>query len=163
MNRYSLVVVSGMVAAFCIASNAMAQTAKDLVGTWRNVSNVTIHADGKRTNNFGPNGTGMFVFTAEGRFVAVNINPDTPKFASNNRGQGTSEENKAAVLGGIGLFGTYTVAGNVINMKVEGSTYPNWTETEQKRNITSLTSDELKWTLAGSLGGTAELVFKRVK
>ena len=48
-------------------------------------------------------------------------------------------------------------------MKVEGSTYPNWTATEQKRNITSLTSDELKWTLAGSLGGTAELVFKRVK
>lgn len=36
----------------------------------------------------------------------VNINPDTPKFASNNRANGTAEENKAAVAGGIGFFGT---------------------------------------------------------
>lgn len=163
MSRSSLVVVSGIVAAFCIASNALAQTARDLVGTWRNVSNQTIHPDGKRTDNFGPKGAGMLIFGADGRFVVVNINPDTPKFASKNRAQGTPEENKAAVLGGVGLFGTYTFAGKIVTMNVEGSTYPNWTGTVQTRNITSLTSDELKWSLAGSLGGTAELVFKRVK
>lgn len=163
MSRSTLVVVSGIVAAFCIAGSAMAQTAKDLVGTWRNVSNVTLQQDGKRTDNFGPKGTGMLIFGADGRFVVVNINPDTPKFASNNRAQGTPEENKAAVLGAIGLFGTYTLEGNVIKMKVEGSTYPNWTGTEQTRNVMSVTSDELKWTLAGSHGGTAELVWRRIK
>jgi Lipocalin-like domain len=163
MNRSSLVVVSGIVAAFCIAGNGMAQTAKDLVGTWRNVSNVTLQQDGKRTDNFGLKGTGMLIFGADGRFVVVNINPDTPKFASNNRAQGTPEENKEAVLGGIGLFGTYALDGKVIKMKVEGSTYPNWTGTEQTRNVMSVTSDELKWTLAGSRGGTAELVWRRVK
>jgi hypothetical protein len=97
------------------------------------------------------------------RFVVVDVNPDTPKFASNSRVQGTSDENRAAVLGSVGLFGTYTVAGNVVTMNVEGSTYPNWTGTVQTRNIVSLTSDELKWTLASSVGGTSELVFKRVK
>lgn len=163
MSSSSLVVVSGIVATFCIAGNATAQTAKDLVGTWRNVSNVTIEQDGKRTDNFGPNGTGMLIFGADGRFVVVNINPDTPKFASNNRAQGTPEENKAAVLGAIGLFGTYTLDGKVKKMKVEGSTYPNWTGTEQTRNIASFAPDELEWTLAGSRGGTAELIWKRVK
>lgn len=163
MRSSSLVVISGIAAAFCIASNAVAQSAKDIVGSWRNVSNVTIHPDGKRTDNFGPNGTGQLIFGPDGRFVVVNINPDTPKFASNNRSMGTAEENKAAVLGSVGLFGTYTFDGKVVTMKVEGSTYPNWTGTEQKRNVTSLTADELKWTLAGSLGGTSELVFKRLK
>jgi hypothetical protein len=145
------------------SSTALAQTAKNLVGTWKNISNQTVHPDGKRTNNFGPNGTGMAMFGANGRFITLNINPDTPKFASNSRGQGTPEENKAAVLGSVGLFGTYTATGKVITMNVEGSSYPNWTGTVQTRNIVSLTSDELKWTLAGSLGGTSELVFKRIK
>lgn len=163
MSGSSLVVVSGLVAAFCIAGNAMAQTAKELVGTWVNVSNVTLHQDGKRTDNFGPQGAGMIMFGADGRFVVVNVNPDTPRFASNSRAQGTPEENKAAVLGSIGLFGTYTLDGKVIRMKVDGSTYPNWTGTEQTRNIASFASDELKWTLAGSRGGTAELVWRRAK
>lgn len=101
--------------------------------------------------------------SADGRFVVVNTNLDTPKFAANNRGQGTPEENKAAVLGGLGLFGAYAVEGKVVKMKVEGSTYPNWNGTEQTRNITSWTHDELKWSLPGSRGGTAELVFERVK
>jgi hypothetical protein len=164
MSKSNLVVVSGIVAAFGIAGNAVAQTSADLVGTWSNVSNTTLQPDGRRTDNFGPNGTGMAIFGADGRFVLLNINPDTPKFASNNRGRGTPEEYKAAVLGAIGLFGTYALDGKVIRMKVEGSTYPNWTGTEQTRNISSLTSDELKWTVTGSRGGnTGELVWKRIK
>ena len=48
-------------------------------------------------------------------------------------------------------------------MKVEGSTYPNWTGTEQKRTVVSFTGDELKWTLPASIGGTAEVTWKRIK
>jgi hypothetical protein len=47
--------------------------------------------------------------------------------------QGTAEENKAMVQGGIAYFGTYSVVDKVIVEKVEGSTWPNWTGTEQKR------------------------------
>ena len=103
----------------------IAQTAKDLVGTWNNVSNVNIRQDGSRVDIFGPKGTGLAIFDASGRFAIININPETPKFASNNRAQGTAEENKAAVLGGIALYGTYTVAEKVINFKIEGSTFSN--------------------------------------
>jgi len=147
-----------------LPSNTVAQTAKDLVGVWSLVSNVNIRQDGTRVNLFGPNPKGMAIYDSSGRFAVVNLNPDVPKFASNNRAQGTAAENKAAVEGSIGLFGTYTVsADKVISMKVEGSTYPNWTGTEQKRNVVSFTPDEFKWTLAASVGGTAELVWRRIK
>jgi hypothetical protein len=142
---------------------AMAQTAKDLVGTWSNVSNVNIRQDGSRVDIFGPKGTGLAIFDASGRFAIININPETPKFASNNRAQGTPEENKAAMLGGIALYGTYAVADKVINFKIEGSTYPNWTGTEQKRNVSAFTADQFTWTLAASVGGAAEVTWKRLK
>ena len=142
---------------------SVAQTTKDLVGTWRNVSNVNIRQDGSRADVFGRSGTGMAIFASDGRFAIVNNNPDTPKFASNNRAQGTPEENKAAVLGSIALYGTYSVVNKVIAFKVEGSSYPNWTGTEQKRNLKSFTKDEFTWSLPASIGGTAEVTWRRLK
>jgi Lipocalin-like domain len=48
-------------------------------------------------------------------------------------------------------------------LKVEASTFPNWTGTEQKRSLT-ITEDEMKWTVAeGSGGGKVDLVWKRIK
>jgi len=146
-----------------MSAAAAAQTAQDLVGTWTNASNINIRSDGTRVDVFGPKGTGLAIFDGSGRFAIININPDTPKFASNNRAQGTPEENKAAVLGGIALYGTYSVADKVITFKVEGSTYPNWTGTDQKRNVMSFTPDQFTWSLPASIGGTAEVTWKRVK
>jgi hypothetical protein len=163
MNR--IVSFSAMALSVCVVipGAAVAQTAKDLVGTWTMASNVSIGKDNSRTDIFGPKGTGMAIFASDGRFAIVNINPTTPKFASNSRAQGTSDENKAAVLGGIALYGTYSVANKVIAFKVEGSTYPNWTGAEQKRTVKSFAKDELTWSLPASIGGTAEVTWKRLK
>jgi hypothetical protein len=159
------VAFSAMALGACVAlpGAAVAQTAKDLVGTWTMASNVSIGKDNSRTDIFGPKGAGMAIFASNGRFAIVNINPTTPKFASNSRSQGTADENKAAVLGGIALYGTYSVANKAIAFKVEGSTYPNWTGAEQKRTVKSFTKDELTWTLPASIGGTAEVTWKRLK
>ena len=142
---------------------AAAQTAKDLVGTWTNVSNVNIRPDGSKAELFGPHGTGMAIFESNGRYMVMNLNPDVPKFASNSRAQGTPAENKAAVEGNIAHYGIYTVADKVVTLKIEGSSYPNWTGTEQKRPIISFTGDDLKWSIAASVGGTAEVGWKRIK
>ena len=77
----------------------------------------------------------------------------------------TAAENKAAMEGGIGHYGTYTFdpATKVISLKVEGSTYPNWTGTEQKRTIITFAGDDLQWSVAASIGGTGEVGWKRVK
>src|SRR5262249_18568963 len=80
-----------------------------------------------------------------------------------NRNTGTADENKAIVQGSIAHFGTYTVADKVITLKVEGGTWPAWTGTDQKRPIISLTGDDIKWSVAASIGGTTEVGWKRVK
>jgi hypothetical protein len=146
-----------------VTNTVVAQSTNDLVGTWISVSNVNVQQDGSRTDVFGLHGRGIAMFASNGRFVIVNINPDVPKFASNNRAQGTDGENKAAMLGGIALFGTYWVSNKTIFFKVEGSTYPNWTGTEQARTVTSFTGDDLKWSLRASIGGTTEVAWKRVR
>lgn len=143
---------------------ATAQSAGDLVGAWTNVGNINVRADGSRVPVFGPNGKGIAIFDAGGHFAIINVNPDTPKFAANNRAQGTDAENKAAMEGGIALFGTYTVSPDkVISFKIEGSTYPNWTGSEQKRVLASFSKDQFTWTLPASIGGTAEVTWRRVK
>src|SRR5262249_21171102 len=137
-----------------IPGSALAQTAKDIVGTWKQVANINIAPDGRRSEPFGPNPNSIVTFDANGRFASV---PDLPKFASNNRMQGTAEENKAIVQGSIAYFGTYSVVDKVIIQKVEGSTWPNWTGTDQKRPIISFTGDDMKLAVpAASLGGTGE-------
>ncbi|MFM0136318.1 lipocalin-like domain-containing protein [Caballeronia grimmiae] len=57
--------------------------------------------------------------SSNGHFAWVIVNPDTPKFASGNRAQGTADENKTAVLGGLAFFGTYSVKDKVSYLKIE--------------------------------------------
>ena len=54
--------------------------------------------------------------------------PSVPRFASGVRESGTAEEDKAAVIGNLALFGTYTVdsEGNFTGNQVQGCTFPNW-------------------------------------
>src|SRR5262249_35346120 len=139
--------VAGLCAAASPISSAYAQTAKDLVGTWRFVGGVSIAANGTKTDAFGSNPDGLQTFMPDGHFVFVIVRGDLPKFASTNRTAGTHDENKAVVAGSLGLFGTYSVRDDTIQMKVEGGTFPNFKGTEQDRTIATLTADELKFTV----------------
>ena len=75
-------------------------------------------------------------------------------------------ENKAAVQASIAYFGTYSVseADNVIKYHIDGSTYPNWQDTDQER-LFKLSGDELTLTTpTTSIGaGTAYSVWKIMK
>ena len=166
MNNRSILNLCAMTALglTLMPGNTFAQTGKDIVGTWKPISVTVTGPDGRKSEPFGPNPNSILTFDASGRFVLVNTRPDLPKFVSNNRMQGTAEENKAIVQGSIAYFGTYSVVEKVIVEKVEGSTWPNWVGTEQKRPIISLTGDEMKLsTPAASVGGTAENTYKRIK
>jgi hypothetical protein len=97
----------------------------------------------------------------------IQIADAIPKFASNSRVAGTTEENKAVVQGSLSLFGTYTVdeAAKMLIYNVESSTFPNWVGQEQKRPIDSVTADELRHSnLAGSIAGATTVnIWKRSK
>jgi len=132
-----------------------------LVGDWALAGN---NAPNAAIQN-GPD-DGYLVFERNGRFSFALLNAKVPKFASNNRNTGTADENKAAVQGNIAYFGTYSVneADGTLTFHVTRSSYPNWTGTDQLRLVTALTAQELKYTNpSASFGGTAELVWKRVK
>jgi hypothetical protein len=167
MRKYTSIVL-GTAALSCWALAgplpAAAQTAKDLIGTWAVVSVDNVAADGKRSPAFGANPRGVVMFDGDGRYVELILRSDLPKFASPSRMQGTLDENKAVAQGTLAFYGTYTVAGKIVTLKVEGSSYPNWTGGDQLRTVASFSGDEITWTNAsGSGGGVAELVARRVK
>jgi hypothetical protein len=146
-----------------VCATASAQTTKDLVGAWQQVANVSTGADGTKADVFGPNPKGMLIMTPDGHFAVILHRPDIAKVASNNRVQGTPEENKAVVNGSIALYGSYGLDGKVLKLKVEGSTFPNWNGTDQTRDIIAFKDDEFTWRVKGSTGGTNDTTFRRVK
>src|SRR6266568_3990512 len=166
-NTFRLVLLAAFAfqAAMFSWSNAFAQSASDVVGTWTLVSSVT-EKDGTRTDQFGSGAKGMLTLDADGHFMLTIIGPDLPKFASNNRAGGTSEENKAVVSKSIAMIGTYSVssADKTLIFKVDGATFPNWNGTEQKRLLSSSSKDELKYvTPTASSGGVGTVTWKRAK
>jgi hypothetical protein len=159
-------ITAAFTAIICLAiaiPRAGAQTAKDLVGAWTLESDTGTTADGRTIQPFGPHPMGMAIFDSNGHFAIVNSRADLPKFASNNRMQGTAAENEAIVHGSFAFFGTYSVKGGVIVQHIEGGTWPAWDGSDQKRTITSFAGDEQTWTTVTSFGGKSELRWKRVK
>jgi hypothetical protein len=137
---------------------------EQLVGTWIYVSGTTTRADGSKTEN--PNLKGIVIYTSDGHFALVSVRADLPKLANPDRARATAEEAQAVVAGSIAYYGTYSIneVDKVIIPNVEGSTYANLIGTDQKRIITSLTADELKFTNPRTPAGvTLELVWKRAK
>ncbi|HJZ81552.1 MAG TPA: lipocalin-like domain-containing protein [Pyrinomonadaceae bacterium] len=141
---------------------AVAQTANDLVGTWSLQSDFSVTSDGRKLWPFGPNPKGIALFDNGGHFAIVISRPDLPKFASDNRMQGTAKENEAIVRGSFAFFGTYSVTNSVIVQHIDGGTWPSWIGTDQKRTITSFAKDEQVWTTVPSFGGMSELRWSRV-
>ena len=146
-------------------AEAAAQTSKDIAGTYSLVAS-TLDEGGKKSDLYGPNPKGMLILANDGRYTIVLLRSDLPKFASNNRTTGTTDENKAVVAGTLAHYGTYRVedGGKSLVLRTEGSTFPNWNGVEQKRALT-VTGDELRYTnQTPSTGtGSAEIVWKRAK
>jgi Lipocalin-like domain len=138
---------------------------KQVVGAWT-LTSLVLDQDGKKSEPYGPGAKGTVIFTSNGRTAVVITRAELPKFASNNRTTGTPEENKAAVAGSIAYFGTYEVndADKVLTTHLEGSTFPNWTGSDQKRTL-ELSGDEMKFINKNpSMGqGTVTATWKRVK
>lgn len=151
-----------------LVGDAFAQSpTEQIVGAWTLVSADTVRPDGSRVQVFGPTPKGIMIFSRDGHFALVQMRAELPRIAANSRDHATPEENKAIVQGSIAYFGTYSVneAEKVIILKLEGSTFANILGAdEQKRLITSLTPDELRFTNPRTpSGATLEVGWKRAK
>jgi hypothetical protein len=111
-----------------VALQTLAQSAQDqLVGTWMLVSIYIESPDGNRLDPFGANPTGVLIMDGKGVISVQFIGSDLPKFSSNDRMDGTPEENKAVVQRILCYFGRYSVsdADHSLNIHIENSSFPN--------------------------------------
>ena len=167
MNRLVLpfTIASALIFGVFLPREAVAQTAKELVGTWTLVS-IKLEQDGKKTDFYGPNPQGQATYETNGRVSVIISRSDLPKFASNNRQAGTPEENKAVVQGSIAYFGTYSVdeAAKTVTSHIESRSFPNWNGTDRKLSFT-ISGDELNLTSPTSSTGTGsnQQVWKRAR
>lgn len=133
----------GLCAAVVImAASAQAAPLNKVQGTWRMLS-AQIDPDGRNAPAYGPAPNGLLVFTPDMHFVEVLADSTIATFAATARGQGTDAENRAAMAGSIGFFGTYDVdeAGEFSGNRVEGSTFPNWVGSERTRSELTMIVD----------------------
>jgi Lipocalin-like domain len=131
--RFCRILCLSLIAAVAVAivsGQALALSAKDLVGTWTLLS-LSGDPDGANLR-------GMLMFDANGRFIQVMVRSDPPRSSSTGHAR--------AATASLGFYGTYSVAGTDLTRHIQASSAPDMTETDQKVSNLTLTGDELRWT-----------------
>src|SRR3954464_13353268 len=121
---------------------------EQIVGAWSLVSVTSETDDGKKGEPFGPAPKGVMIFSNDGHFSLFQSRAEIPKIVANDRAKATPEEAQAIVASSIAYYGTYSIDENtkVMSVNLAASTYANVAAVpNQKRTITLLTSDELKF------------------
>ena len=112
---------------------------------------------GSKFKQFGSNPKGTNVFDANGRFFVMIQSADNSKIASQDpsSSETNSDEAGCLIVESIAYCGTYTVneTERVAALHLEASTFPNENGTDQKRTITSLAANELKYSYPAAISG----------
>lgn len=128
---------------------AQQKAAKEqIVGTWTLVAVTSETDDGKNGEPFGPSPKGVIIFSNDGHFSLFQSRAEIPKIAANDRAKATPEEAQGIVASSLAYYGTYSIDENtkVMLVNLAASTYANVAAIpNQKRTITLLTSNELKF------------------
>ena len=146
----------------CVAFAQQNSTKEQIVGAWSLVSIISETEDGKRGEPFGTAPKGVMIFSSDGHFSLFQSRAEIPKIAANDRAKATPEEAQAIVASAIAYYGTYSIdeASKVMSVELEAANVaaiPN-----QKRTITALTADELKFSNPRTPSGMTLLtVWKR--
>jgi hypothetical protein len=165
--KFHLTVISLLCFALpALSSEAAAQQntlKQQLVGTWTVVSFTNENErTGKKTEVYGSDPKGIFIFDETGHFSINLLRPGRPKFGY--RDFPSRAEAKAALEGIITMFGTYKVneSERSVSLDVIGGSYPTWDNSHQKRFIT-INGDELTYKnpTPASGRGVAVAILKR--
>src|SRR5262249_9578622 len=114
-----------------LSGSALAQQKslkEQLVGAWMLVSCDSTSASGARQPYCAdPNPNGILIFDASGRHANVIAARGRPKFSTRNRSEAKAEEFKAAALGLVANFGTWSLneADKTLTLHYEGALFPN--------------------------------------
>jgi hypothetical protein len=142
---------------------AEAQTLKEqIVGTWRQTA-IYNEEGGVKRHLYGDKPVGLAVFDRSGYYISYLSKSDLPKFARDNRLQGTDAEYRAVMQSMIAGFGTYTVDGDTVTINWTASSYPNRAGTTETRTY-KISGDELTAVNpTAASGGISYAKFVRIK
>jgi hypothetical protein len=164
MNKAFIAVGLGL--AFSSVAFAQQKSVKEeIVGAWSLVSVTSETDDGSKGEPFGSSPKGVIMFSNDGHFSLFQSRAEITKIAANDRAKATPEEAQSIVASSIAYYGTYSIdeKTKVMLVNLAGSTYANVAAiSNQKRTITLLTSDELKFDNARTPNGmTLRTTWKR--
>jgi hypothetical protein len=111
--------------------------AHPLAGTWSLVAADLLKADGTRVHDYGESPRGRLMIDTQGHYSLQIFKSERPRFASGDKTSGTPAEFESAVLGASTHFGSVAIdnaTGHLV-FQIEGSSFPNWEGTQQKRRF----------------------------
>ncbi|KRD79988.1 lipocalin-like domain-containing protein [Lysobacter sp. Root983] len=106
-----------------------------LQGTWTLVAADKVLPDGETVRDYGENPKGRLVVDGKGRYSLQIFKSERLSFASDSKADGSVDEFRSAVMGSSTHYGTMTIepGAGVLVFSIEGSSFPNWEGTIQKR------------------------------
>jgi hypothetical protein len=118
---------------------------RSVVGTWKLISYEARNQAGEISYPMGPKASGLLIYDASGHMMIQSMRAERTNFKTDDRFGGTPEEAKAAFESSFAYYGTYRIdaARGSITHHIEGSSFPNWVNTQQDRFFT-VTDDRLE-------------------
>lgn len=106
-----------------------------LQGTWALVAADKVLPDGETVRDYGESPKGRLVVDGKGRYSLQIFKSERLRFASDSKADGSVDEFRSAVMGGSTHYGTMTIdsGAGLLVFTIEGSSFPNWEGTIQKR------------------------------
>lgn len=122
------------------------EQASPLRGTWTLVAADKILPGGELARDYGEQPKGRLVVDVQGRYSLQIFKSERLRFATDSKAEGSAEAFKSAVMGSSTHYGTVTIdhEDNLLVFSIEGSSFPNWEGTVQKRQY-KLDGDELSY------------------
>ena len=96
--------------------------------TWRRIADGDVV-----TYPFGESPSGLLIYTAEGHMAVQMIEADRPALDTSDPLGGDTEQRAAAYSTQLAYFGRYEVSGDEVTHRIDGSSFPNWSGTDQVR------------------------------
>ncbi|MDT8758123.1 lipocalin-like domain-containing protein [Sphingomonas psychrotolerans] len=161
-----LILAASLLAAAGGGHARIVDPAPDLSGTWVMESAWEILADGRRVTNYGEHPLGLLIVDRAARYSLQIFRRDRPAFAAGEKGHGTPDEYRAAVLGSSTHFGRLrsNPAARQLIFDIEGASFPNWEGRRQVRDYV-LRDGVLRYAVPASASGngtTAWSIWRRV-
>ncbi|MGO4222197.1 lipocalin-like domain-containing protein [Lysobacter sp. TAF61] len=145
MSRF-IGITLAMLAGLAARDAASFEKVSPLRGTWTLVAADKVLPGGGLARDYGERPKGRLVVDDQGRYSLQIFKSERVRFATDSKADGSADEFKSAVMGSSTHYGTVTIdsEANLLVFSIEGSSFPNWEGTVQKRQY-KLDGDELSY------------------